>query len=328
MSTSTPKKQHPPIVISLNDAYLYPACLFLFSAAVNAKDKFRVVLAHDSAQLSKEAVNLLRSVSEKLNIAFEVFPISTTRHLPDKDHLKSIVYSRLIVLDTFSESFVWLDVDLLPLENWQVIYDAIDENAIACAVPEAKRRYTHATLEKYSEYFGGNLAFKKNGLRYFNSGVIYLNVDKWRELPPHPNWRELLDKYDEYGFQWADQCILNFILGTDYTEFPAGFNANASGKRLIPDIKILHFDGSIKPWQIKRNLFFNFRGGPGRAIWSRNEREFLRFAQTLGAEDFKRIRISSDRLISRSWLRDFVARLAGNNLRSRVMKFKESRRSQ
>jgi lipopolysaccharide biosynthesis glycosyltransferase len=229
--------------------------------------------------------------------------------------------------DEFPGSFLWLDVDTLPLSGWQQIFEVLDFNSLVGAVPEGKNQTKSATYDELLKRFDGNEAFLKNGLQYFNTGVIFINAQKWRDSYFSAQWRELLDSYSDYRFQFLDQCILNFLVGPDYVELPRQFNVNASQKAFNPDLKILHFLGKPKPWEIRRHAFSNFGSTQGRILWRRIEKDFLRFAKPLSSEDRELIRISRENLITISWLRDFLNRGLKNRLIPFVVKLRAYVRS-
>lgn len=316
-----------PVVISFTDSFLYPACLFLFSAATYAEQNFRVVLAHDENFLSQENVQFYESLARNLSVQFEVFKITSTLGLRSREPYPPIVFAKLIMADEFPGSFLWLDVDTLPLSGWQQIFEVLDFNSLVGAVPEGKNQTKSATYDELLKRFDGNEAFLKNGLQYFNTGVIFINAQKWRDSYFSAQWRELLDSYSDYRFQFLDQCILNFLVGPDYVELPRQFNVNASQKAFNPDLKILHFLGKPKPWEIRRHAFSNFGSTQGRILWRRIEKDFLRFAKPLSSEDRELIRISRENLITISWLRDFLNRGLKNRLIPFVVKLRAYVRS-
>jgi lipopolysaccharide biosynthesis glycosyltransferase len=61
------------------------------------------------------------------------------------------------------------------------------------------------------------------------------------------SFEELVSNYETLGFQWSDQCILNYVVKGKYQKLDSSLNS-------IPEefdiykTKILHFAGESKPW--------------------------------------------------------------------------------
>ena len=86
---------------------------------------------------------------------------------------------------------------------------------------------------------------------YFNSGVILINLDKWRSENIERKLFEVLQNYPE-KLLFPDQCALNIVLANQvvyvssrynyyfsYQERPAGFEAPV----------VIHYLGFVKPWE-------------------------------------------------------------------------------
>jgi lipopolysaccharide biosynthesis glycosyltransferase len=308
--SSQPSEIKIPIVISFTDTFLYPACVFLFSAASNATKSFRVVFAHDTDFLSKESLAVIKSLAEKLSIEFEVFEISSTTGLPSGGRLPSIVYARIVMADEYFEPFLWLDVDILPLKNWQDIFDEINPDELVYAVPESKRRDPADLPRELYEIGLRNKARQKVGNRYFNSGVIYLNADKWKQRGFSKEWRITAENYEENGFEFADQCVLNYTVAEYSRELPVEYNSHSYGNASNNVVKMLHFDGPVKPWHSRRNLLFNPKSDPVLATWKRVEMAFDSFLKTLEPRERWAIESARESLIAHSLLKESLIKIA------------------
>ncbi|MEI9906793.1 MAG: glycosyltransferase [Actinomycetota bacterium] len=301
---------NPPIVFSIDDNYFYPALVFLFGVSRNSSREFRVVLAYDPEKLSKENVDFLTSFAKDLGLKLEVFEIPTTSGIAIDGHVTSVTYARLVMLDLFGEPFIWLDVDLLPLAKWDDIFDQIHANDFAYATPEVKRRgYRENYSVEPARNGKVNQARVRVGSRYFNAGVMYLNTNKWSEVSHPESWRQLVEKADEYGFQYADQCILNYLYADTYKEFPIEFNTNADTKQFVATARILHFDGPIKPWQTGRNIFYNLRNDRAKRVWTKSEKEFQRYVKKLTRDQIRKIDRAKKRAVKFSIPRQVILQI-------------------
>lgn len=81
---------------------------------------------------------------------------------------------------------------------------------------------------------------------YFNAGVLFVNLKKWREGDVSGKLIQIAREYKEH-LKWWDQDVLNIFypnqcgrLNTTYNNFPE--------KKLPKMPVVIHFTGSSKPW--------------------------------------------------------------------------------
>jgi lipopolysaccharide biosynthesis glycosyltransferase len=99
-----------------------------------------------------------------------------------------------------------------------------------------------------------NLEYEK----YFNSGVLVMNLDRIRQKHNLPD--EVIAFYERYSFwaQCVDQDFLNVVFKDDVFFIDERFNRffATSPKELSDDIEeaVVHFAGIVKPWIFPENL--------------------------------------------------------------------------
>jgi lipopolysaccharide biosynthesis glycosyltransferase len=144
---------------------------------------------------------------------------------------------------------LWLDSDLLCLPGWDSIY--IDNNNLpnGMVISAVRDAQIYKLGNEYTSN-SNNQSLRKMGSDYFNSGVSLFDCDKWKELNFPETWPVILKEYAERGFEWQDQCVLNFIchgqvnyLDWEYNYLPFREKHKKRSKRYI-----LHFTGTVKPW--------------------------------------------------------------------------------
>jgi lipopolysaccharide biosynthesis glycosyltransferase len=88
------------------------------------------------------------------------------------------------------------------------------------------------------------------GVDYFNAGVALIDCDMWTNLKYPQKWPMILKDYKIRGFEFADQCVLNFLCQQKVNYLPGRYNTLASVKKNRKDSNpyILHFAGGVKPW--------------------------------------------------------------------------------
>jgi lipopolysaccharide biosynthesis glycosyltransferase len=87
--------------------------------------------------------------------------------------------------------------------------------------------------------------------KYFNSGVLLIDIRKWNNIDVFAKCREFADKYPR-ALKAADQTVLNYVFKNNfheldysynYTVYPYSFPINTR-----TPARVYHFVGSPKPW--------------------------------------------------------------------------------
>ena len=140
-------------------------------------------------------------------------------------HLKSVLYldSDTIVLGDLAYILKLAeDINLRPL----------DEPAIFAAQDHGKNQLQRMSLLGYPLE------------SYFNSGVMLINLEKWR----HENLAQRLfdlEKSEGGKFRWMDQDLLNISLARSWGELGSDYNEHS--RSVLPTTRIIHFAGRQKP---------------------------------------------------------------------------------
>lgn len=153
-------------------------------------------------------------------------------------------YGRLLIPDLLDQDKVlYLDTDLIvetdvlkiPINNFQ--------NFGIGAVGSGIMQFT---LEK--RFYQDILKLNPN-TKTFNSGVLLINNDQWRQNKIKQQLHALADKYPDELLA-ADQTLLNAFFAGDFYNLPAKYNVTwyANKKPGIEHDAIFHFVGSPKPW--------------------------------------------------------------------------------
>ena len=162
--------------------------------------------------------------------------------------------SKIINLDDISH-LLYLDADTIVFKKISSIHN-YDDNTISMVKDEAKKSY-----------------YTKLGLsKYYNSGVIYINVKKWIDEKIEEEFLKTISK--GYKIEYPDQDIINLSLNGMIGELPLGYNISPTAftfndflnhvyysklfrdvnindlKQGFKDPKILHSYGYLgaKPW--------------------------------------------------------------------------------
>lgn len=269
--------------MAADDNYVWPL-LVATSALHRYREKpFLVTIAYDPSELSKNSRHLISRALHYQGIDHGWHPCNL-QTLPDSGHISRTAFARLDVADHILEPFMWLDADTLPLPGWQAIYTS----GSAPGALISARLEPQETLASLSD---GNRAKTASQGRYFNSGVMIIDGSQWQAKDMPRRWRQFAGLYREYGFEWMDQCVLNFILQGDAGILKTQYN-HYPHETLTYDQapKIVHFLGGVKPWHLPElaHLTFLERIRPSwkhRNFWGREYARHEKMTATAFTDD-------------------------------------------
>lgn len=312
----------PPFTIAtgIDDNYVLPFLVMIYSAKVNTVERFHVKIGFDSQALSARSQEILTQALRLIEVPFDFVKLTLSKDMIAKHHISSTTYSRLLLADQISGLMLWLDCDLICLPGWDTIFT--DEknlpNGMAMSVV---REQSISTMRIESVKKSSNESIRIMGSDYFNTGVALIDCDIWKSRHYPQLWPTILKEADIRGFQFADQCVLNFLCQRQVNYLPWKYNVRASAKthhrNRVP--YILHFAGGSKPWSyaifVSRIL--------DHSLAFKDIYKYLRYQSKL----IKTIRIENRALgsilsnekkrIRASWDRDILARKR-NQLKKRL----------
>jgi lipopolysaccharide biosynthesis glycosyltransferase len=180
-----------------------------------------------------------------------------THRLPISSYLRLLAPSMLQGVN----QFLYLDSDVLVRRSVQPLFNMLGENTIAAA---ARDYYFYDIL-------GSGLQERSPELPkhepYFNSGVIQVNVEAWRDRKVSKRAMAYLDFHGS-AVSHGDQDALNVVLAGELKEMDFSWNVQLGAleyydragwpigrdslrvrrAELLNDPKIVHFIGKAKPW--------------------------------------------------------------------------------
>lgn len=231
------------LAVGVDDRYVGPLLVALYSAWVGASRPFRLIVGFVPSELSSKNRDLISAVAGHLGVALEFIEVQLPLMAVGDKRISPSSYIRLVLADRLDETFVWVDCDVILEQGWdelltlqsraRVVISAVRDNVI-----NSRPNVT------------GNQSVLRSQGNYFNSGVILVDARAWSNQRFDVAWKVALSRYEELKFQYLDQCVLNYTLAghTDFLE--AKFNvlelldeSTHTGERIIR-----HYAGNIKPW--------------------------------------------------------------------------------
>lgn len=167
-------------------------------------------------------------------------------------HGNKFAYTRIMLANILSEErIIYLDSDLLIRKDLGSLFFK-DLNGHTIAVSGVGS----------IEYALENMFFTSIGLekeaKYFNSGVMLIDLQAWRQANITKRCLEFAEKYPAMLLT-ADQTILNFVFyKNNFCELDRSYNHGLYpiSEQISPDgdDSIFHFIGSPKPWDFMGEL--------------------------------------------------------------------------
>ena len=170
-------------------------------------------------------------------------------HFIASTYYSPAIFTRLAIPDLlkdYTDTVLYLDADILCVGQIDELRALPIEDAVAFVVPDTDiTAYRRATALKLKE------------IKYFNSGVLYININKWRALQiTEATIHAMLTGGDDFRF--PDQDALNIALADYATYLPKRWNYlygligpldhNERAMHDVGDAVFLHFAGAVKPW--------------------------------------------------------------------------------
>ena len=239
------------ICTSIDDKYLWPWMVMVYSAALNSEDKnFRIVIANLNGMLSKESTIIAQKFVKSLGLSLEIINIETSLNPAFDHHFNLTVYSRLFLMDKLEEDFTWFDADLLLMPGWDQIFLGFGSQGkkkkVISGVLDSK--ITRQRLLK-----NRNQAFERTAGNYVNTGVIKICTKEWKQLYKVVYWQEMALNLEKYGLSLPDQDVLNYLCADHIRLLPAGFNYIVGDEISFREpIFIKHYAGWPKPWRLDK----------------------------------------------------------------------------
>lgn len=205
-----------------------------------------------SGELGKNAQCILQMQTPNVRVTFHDVSeqIDGIMHmLHCRDYYTAAIFYRLFIPELFPQydKAIYLDCDTVLETDIAQLYDIdIGKRLIGAVADQAV-----ASVEEFRAYTQKALGIMPG--KYFNSGVITLNLKKMREMQFTQTFCSVLGSYH---FTVApDQDCLNLICKNKVYYYASVWNAMPSGKTQKQAPKLIHYNLSLKPWHYDGVLY-------------------------------------------------------------------------
>lgn len=245
------------VATALNRKYIKYTVVMLSSLCENNKEHVDAYLLN--SELTDEDVALISNSLRQYDI--KIIPLKVNKDdfsdaLPRNKMWSIETYYRLMLLDMLPESvdrLMYLDVDLIINKSIEEFYHVEFENDEIISADDSNGTRTLDTFKpKQQEMLGDKF---ERGFRYFNAGVMLLNIAKMRGKYDFNAYMKAIEEWN-YEMTAPDQDILNYVhwehVGyVDWQEYDLfarnAHNAGVTYEEVSEKAAIIHFVGA-KPW--------------------------------------------------------------------------------
>ena len=221
----------------------------IFSLLENVNKKINIFVLTEN---SSENLNFPETLLKHKNLNFlKVKNISINDKLFNlkEAHVSRATFYRLYLSQVFGEDefdIVYLDADIICISN--------PLEKISSTFNEMKNlNLNFAGLDEFYN-FQNKEPFLRLGMqsdKYFNAGVMLINLKGWNEDKISAKSIESISKLKQKAIFW-DQDILNSVIDGKYYSFSPSLNYKTSkllkNKLTNDDVIFIHFSGKGKPW--------------------------------------------------------------------------------
>ena len=250
-------KPEVPVFFATDDNYApFLAVTFksiLDNASKDFSYKFYVLTTNLSSSYEKR---IKEFESEDVKIEF-IFLKETIEKIKAKFHLRDYysieTYYRFFIANMFPQydKVLYCDCDVIVLGDIAELYNHNIDNYLVGACPEE----VMAEVKIFGDYV--EQALDVDCEKYFNAGVMLMNLDGFRKENIEEKFFDMLQKYTFRVTQ--DEDYLNVLCKGKVKLFHLGWNKTAfkNEKFNDKDLKLIHYKIHWKPWHYDGVLYEN-----------------------------------------------------------------------
>jgi lipopolysaccharide biosynthesis glycosyltransferase len=191
------------------------------------------------------------------NIRFLTIDPNRYQNLTLKSYFGYTAYFRIFIselVDSSIEKMIYLDSDMVVKGDIAKLWEVDVSRYFLAAVPDIGMNNNHYSLKRK-----GILGIPVKA-KYFNSGVLVMNLAKWREYNISETVRDYIMNHPE-RLVFSDQDALNAVLFDKWLPLPFEWNQQASyylfkhnkimereSGGVVQKPMIIHYTLSLKPW--------------------------------------------------------------------------------
>ena len=278
------------------------------------KNEYRIyILTND---VKDEDIKEIKSY-QKENVKVEIVDVNEKievikNKVALRDYYSVSIYFRLFIPSMFPEydKAIYLDSDIVLNSDIADLYNVdIGNNYVGAVLDE-----TVFTNKDFIYYVREALDVTEK--QYFNSGVLIMNLKKFRDNEIEEDFYSWVNNYStKFGSVAPDQDYLNCICKNKVKYLPLGWNKMPLGSTLEDkNLFLIHYNMFFKPWKYENTMFEEY-------FWKHAEQTsfygFIKNQQQTYGEDRK----NNDKLALENLLKVAInIANSGSNYKTLVLK--------
>lgn len=231
------------VVFTIDQKFLQHFSVAIVSLLENNRDlSFNIYVIHDienRERLSQDIAFIEQRYGIKITLIY--LDNSIFEHFRVSLHYSKAVYFRLLfpeILPKDIDKALFLDSDLVVTGSLKELVEyEFEPGEYLLAVDDAE---VGSHIERLND-----MGFPVK--RYFNAGVMFINLKAWRDDNVSEKFIEMANKYMDQ-LAWWDQDILNMYFYDGWKYMDNKYNAIHLRKKLNKVPVIVHYAGPSKPW--------------------------------------------------------------------------------
>lgn len=295
------------VACAADENYAMPLAVTIRSLMENLDSQRRVILyIIDGGLKAFQKRRVMQSLdSDKIEVIWKKASNKLLKNLPISEKYPVSAYYRLLlpkIIPEHVQKIIYLDSDLVIQSDLGRLWDLEIKNYAALAVQDICHRYVAMTHHISAEKFG----IPENS-KYFNTGVLVINLEKWRT--DHIAERAIeVTRNNSESILFADQDALNIVLAGQWGELDPRWNqvhavydydswsespySETVFDNVVHHPHIIHFTTPPKPWSKgcqhpRKQLFFQYLDmtawrGWRNTLWRRALGKVRRVLQSFG----------------------------------------------
>ena len=268
-----------PIFFAVDNGYIPFLAVTLQSLIDNSSDKYHYSIKVLHVNVTSENKNAILKYQRK-NVDIEFVDLTyylekVKDKLYTRDYFTATTYFRLFISDLYPHynKAIYLDCDIVVLGDIAELYNTDLGNNLVAAAPDDIIQ-CNEEFQEYVEKVVGVSDYR----RYFNAGVLVMNLDQLRKFKFQEKFLYLLSTVKFAAIQ--DQDYLNRLCKGRVKLVSVGWNRMPmSTIRINPDdIKLIHYNYVYKPWHYDNIIYQDY-------FWKYAEKtEFIDFIRKIKSE--------------------------------------------
>ena len=240
-------KKTVPIFFACNDRYVPYLDVAIISLISHASPDNEYKITVMKSDISAENQNKLKKHATN-NVSIDFFDVKEMLEpvkdkLPEMFYFSVAAYFRFFIETSFPQydKAIYLDSDVILLNDIAKLYDTDVEDYLVAAAYEQNTDRSPMFTNYVEEIIG--IPY----YTYFNSGVMVMNLKKFREYGVQERFLNMLTTYN-FDSLAPDQEYLNVICHGKVKYLPTGWNKHSFPEAPEGELNLCHYALSNKPW--------------------------------------------------------------------------------